>query len=446
MYRFIFFFSLFLATNPASASAQETDLDRARRIYDYFLAGQGDSIHAALRPDLREQLPAAAFAEMFGQLEQQFGKLQTAGDWQTAEAGGQPIVYRDLNFERGALRFLVAFDADGTLNTIRLVPVPASPTASLPPDSAAVVEREVATGAPGFSLPGTLTLPRAAVEAGRDVPCVVLVHGSGPNDRDETIGPNKPFRDLARGLAGQGIATLRYDKRTRVYAAASVPEGRSLDMDVETCDDAVAAVAFARQQPGVAADSIYVLGHSQGGLLAPRIAARAGEGVAGIVIVAGPARPLEDLLLEQTAYLASLADSPEADRQLAATRQQVDNVKLLGTPAFCDTIPLPLGLPRSYWEYLHDYDPLTAVAALDCPVLVLQGERDYQVTMQDYGRWLTALTGNRRAQLKSYPALNHLLQEGKGKSTPLEYNEAHPVPAYVWQDIAGFIRGKDIRD
>lgn len=82
---------------------------------------------------------------------------------------------------------------------------------------------------------------------------------------------------------------------------------------------------------------------------------------------------------------------------------------------------------------------------MSCPVLVLQGERDYQVTMQDYTLWLTGLLANRRAQLKSYPALNHLLQEGKGKSTPMEYNEARPVPAYVSEDIAGFLRGKDVR-
>ena len=84
-------------------------------------------------------------------------------------------------------------------------------------------------------------------------------------------------------------------------------------------------------------------------------------------------------------------------------------------------------------------------ASLDCPLLVLQGERDYQVTMQDYGLWLMGLLTRPKAQLKSYPALNHLLQEGKGKSTPLEYNEARPVPSYVADDVAGFIRGRDVR-
>ena len=132
-------------------------------------------------------------------------------------------------------------------------------------------------------------------------------------------------------------------------------------------------------------------------------------------------------------------------QRLDELKRQVENVKRLGTPDFDSSIPLPLGLPAEYWEFLRDYDPVATASALACPVLVLQGERDYQVTMQDYTMWLTGLLSNRRAQLKSYPALNHLLQEGKGKSTPLEYNDARPVPAYVAADVAGFIRGKDIR-
>ena len=108
-------------------------------------------------------------------------------------------------------------------------------------------------------------------------------------------------------------------------------------------------------------------------------------------------------------------------------------------------IALPLGLPKGYWEFLRAYRPVEVAAGLDCPLLVLQGERDYQVTMQDYGLWLMGLLTRPKAQLKSYPALNHLLQEGKGKSTPLEYNEARPVPSCVADDVAGFIRGRDVR-
>ena len=181
-------------------------------------------------------------------------------------------------------------------------------------------------------------------------------------------------------------------------------------------------------------------------MMAPRIAQRSQGSVAGIVIVAGLARPFEDAIMEQSEYIASLsAGGQQAHGQLEELKRQVANVKQLGTDAFVDSIPLPLQIPKEYWEFLRSYRPVAVAAGLACPVLVLQGERDYQVTMQDYGLWLSGLLMKRNAQLKSYPKLNHLLQEGKGKSTPFEYQKSLPVPGYVMDDVAGFIRGKDIR-
>lgn len=425
--------------------AQDDRRARAERIYEHLVEGRGDSIYAALNDEGRRQLSPAVFADTWRQLTGQFGALQSAGAWTQEAVQGVELCRRDLTFERYRLRLLVGFDADGRLNTIRVVPAPepaGAPAVAF--DRTLMEERDTVVVTDGYRLPATLTLPRLK-EEGRRVPCVVLVHGSGPNDRDETIGPNKPFRDLAWLLAYRGIATLRYDKRTKVYDADCVPQGRRLDMDVETVDDALSAVRLAACLPQVAADSVFVLGHSQGGMMAPRIARRSPQ-VAGIIIVAGPARPFEDLLVEQSEYLASLTTpSEQTHAQLDELKRQVANVKRLGTPAFSDTIALPLGLPKGYWEFLRAYRPVEVAANLDCPLLVLQGERDYQVTMQDYGLWLMGLLTRPKAQLKSYPALNHLLQEGKGKSTPLEYNEARPVPSYVADDVAGFIRGRDVR-
>lgn len=424
--------------------AQDNNLARAERIYIHLVEARGDSIYAALNAEAQRQLSPAVFNDTWKQMEKQFGPFKTAGEWELEQARGTTLYCRDLAFERYTLRLLLAFDADGRMNTIRMVPAPlqaATPAVTF--DEALMEERDIVVGADGYRLPGTLTLPR--VKDGRKVPCVVLVHGSGPSDRDETVGPNKPFRDLAWGLARRGIAVIRYDKRTKVYGADIVPSGRVMDMDVETCDDAIAAADFARTLPEVAADSIFVLGHSQGGLMAPRIARRS-EAVAGIIILAGPARPFEDLVLEQSEYVASLSGSNEQVRaQLDEMKRQTANVKRLGTEAFCDTIPLPLNIPRTYWEFLRNYNPIGTAAALKCPVLVLQGERDYQVTMLDYGLWRMGLLPKKNAVCKSYPALNHLLQEGKGKSTPFEYQKARPVPSYVMDDVAGFIRGKDIR-
>ena len=435
---------LFLLAGTGAGYAQGADRAREQRIYEWFVSGRGDSIHAAFSPKLRAKLTPAVFNDTFRQTERTFGKLKSQGDWQTESAAGMTVHCCELEFERYRLRLLLAFDADGSLNTLRLVPAPAPDAASAVPSADAVKlpEREVTLGADGFKLPGTLTLPRAAVAAGaRKVPCVVLVHGSGPNDRDETLGPNKPFRDLAHGLAARGVAVIRYDKRTKVYGAACVPEGRVLDYDTEAVDDALAAVAFARSLPEVAADSIYVLGHSLGGTLAPRIAERS-DRLAGILLLAGMARPMEDALVEQVAYLASLAgDASAAEEQLAELKRQVANVKLLGTPSFDERVPLPLNLPRSYWEAANAYKPVQVAARLSLPICVLQGERDYQVTMEDFACWRFGLWRSKNACFKSYPKLNHLLQEGTGKSTPFEYNHASTLPAYVLDDIAAFLHG-----
>ena len=421
--------------------AQQADrLPLAKCAYLYFSSGQGDSLRSMLSDEMQAALPADALGAMFNQLVAQFGPLQSAGEWHQVEAGGLTICYRDLTFEKYALRFQAAFDGDGRIAGLFVKPAPKPvPAPAASPDSLAVVETDTAVVCGTFRLPATLTLPRRAVEEGRRVPCVVLVHGSGPHDRDEAIGPNRPFRDLAWGLAARGIATLRYDKRTYVYRASSVPEGRQLDLDVETVDDAVAAATLARTLSGVAADSVYVLGHSQGGWLAPRIAARDSR-LAGLILLAAPARPLEDLLLEQVTYLESLAPSAKGRQQVADLQRRVENVKRLGTSAFCDTIPFPFDAPRSYWADIVSYRPVETAACLAQPLLVLQAERDYQVTMQDYGLWRTGLLKCRNVSFKSYPKLNHLLQEGTGKATPDEYQQPSSVPAYVLDDLARFVR------
>lgn len=416
--------------------AQDANMDRAKHVYELFVANQGDSIHALLTEELQEKLSPEVFKDMFKQSEKQFGQLQSKGEWQKESAQGITLYHSDLKFERYSLRFLLSFDADGKMNTIRLMPVPAASTARpVVYNKEKMLERDVTVGADGFKLPGTLTLPVGK----RKVPVVIFVHGSGPQDRDETVGPNKPFRDLAWGLAERGIATLRYEKRTKAYGAACVPEGREIDYDTESVDDAVAIAAWAKTLPEVDSDSVYVLGHSLGATLAPRIAEQA-DGLAGIILVAALARPFEDAIVEQVTYISSLKDSSDsAKKQIAEIKKQADNTKKLGTPEFDDKIPLLLDIPRSYWEFANAYKPVEVAVKLTLPMLILQGERDYQVTMEDFGLWRFGLLRNKNAFFKSYPKLNHILQEGSGKATPFEYERESPVVGYVMDDIVSFI-------
>jgi uncharacterized protein len=294
-------------------------------------------------------------------------------------------------------------------------------------------EREVTVGGE-WALPGTLTVPGGA----GPFPAVVLVHGSGPNDRDETLGPNKPFRDLAWGLADHGIAVLRYDKRTRVYGP-KMAALTTLTLKEETVDDAVLAAALLRQQPEVNPDKVFVLGHSLGGMAIPRIGA-ADPALAGLIVMAGPTRPFADMIMEQVRYIAN-ADgtiSPAEQGQIDQLQTQVDAINDPTLDADTPAAQL-LNVPAAYWLDLRGYQPAEAARSLAQPMLIMQGERDYQVTLDDLAGWRAALAGRENVTFKQYPALNHLFIAGSGPSTPAEYGTEGSVDPAAIDDIAAWI-------
>ncbi|KAA6336407.1 Esterase EstD [termite gut metagenome] len=416
---------------PLFAQSNE---QRSREIFDFVVAGKGDSVYVRTNKNVQAQIKPAMLGDTFNQLEKQFGKYVSKSEWQTEVVSGITIYYSDVKFELYELRFITAFDADGKANTIRFAPVPptAKPTSAISNKKFEETEIQLVSG--GYKLPGTLTLPKEKT----NVPAIILVHGSGPQDRDETIGPNKPFRDIAWEMAERDIAAIRYDKRTLVYGTSWESDAKGT-YDDETVNDALAAVEWAKANKTLDAGRIYIVGHSLGGMLAPRIAERS-AGLAGIVMLSGNARPLEDLILEQYQYIASLTNpSDNAKEQIAELQKQITNMKQIGTEKFDKAIALPLGLSYAYWEFSNQYRQVEVARELSLPILILQGERDYQVTMTDFEWWRTALSAKPNVSFKSYPLLNHLYQEGNGKSVPTEYNNANPIPHYVMDDIAAFI-------
>ncbi|MCX6134373.1 MAG: alpha/beta fold hydrolase [Ignavibacteriales bacterium] len=296
-------------------------------------------------------------------------------------------------------------------------------------------EEEVLVGKGRWALHGTLTIPKSPSPC----PAVVLVHGSGPNDRDETIGPNKPFRDLAWGLASRGIAVLRYEKRTKEHGQELVVLKQTFTVKEEAIEDALLAVELLRRTNGISPEQIHVLGHSLGGMLAPRIGV-GDPALAGLIILAGASRPLEDIMVEQIAYLGSSGDLPPQKQleQLSNIEKERDKVKKL-TKADTSSVDSYFAAPASYWIDLQGYDPPQLAASLRMPMLILQGERDYQVTMKDYERWKDALRGNKNVSFELYPELNHLFIAGAGKSIPAEYGRAGHVQDEVVEDIARWI-------
>jgi uncharacterized protein len=423
------------AETDASDDTPAKRLELAKTLVAQMAAGQFDKAVEPFDPTMKRALPADKLKEAWDGLTRQYGHYQRAGDTTTEKVRQYDIVYVTCDFQRGKLDPKVVFTSDNKITGLFFAPSGKyQPPAYA--DSSKFEEKEIQVGSGAWSLPGTLSLPKGS----GPFPAVILVHGSGPHDRDETIGPNKPFRDLAHGLASRGIAVLRYEKRTKQHSVLMALSVNSITVKEETIDDAVAAVEALASQDKIDSQRIYVLGHSLGGMLFPRIG-KASPKIAGFISLAGSTRLLEDLVLDQTHYILSLDGKPteEAKKQIQEIERQAAKVKSLKLSGDASKGELLLGGPAKYWLDLRGYEPGNMAKDLRKPILILQGERDYQVTMEDFAGWKKALGSRKDVTFITYPKLNHLFMEGEGKSTPAEYSASGNVAKAVIDDIVKWI-------
>ena len=416
--------------------SSEELLELSKSFFQYLRTGKYHLAEELFIPEVQEALPEEALKETWKNLTSDLGPLKEMKDHQVAVEGGYQVVYARCEFEKAEFKAKLVFSEEGKIIGFQLLPF--SQIEYSPPDYVEedkIIEREVVFGVPGWELPGTLTLPKGE----GPFPGLVLIHGSGSNDRDETLLANKPFKDLAWGLASQGIASLRYDKRTYVHGN-KIEDLSQFTVEEEVIEDALAALEFLRSQKETNPQGVFILGHSLGGQLVPEIAHRESK-VAGVIILAGPTRPLSELVVEQTEYIFSLdgqIDEKE-NEQLEEIKKGRD--KLKNRELKEDEIVPGLGGYASYWYDLEKRNPVVEANKLSCPILILQGERDYQVTLVDFNNWEKGLSSRDKVAFKLYPDLNHLFIVGKGKSIPQEYQNPGHVDKQVIEDIAWWIKG-----
>lgn len=414
---------------PPPEDAEVASLtERAREFVGLLDAGSYEEAAGRFSPPVADRVSADVLGRTWERLEARHGAFVAASNAEYGTNQGYDQITLSLRFQRGRERFVVTFGEDGLLGFQRARAGRAewTPPAYADPESFETRDLEMDATAE-CALPAELTLPVGE----SSVPGVVLVHGTGPHDMDETVGPNKPFKDVAWGLSSRGVAVLRYDKRT---AACDVDLADATVDDVVT-EDALAALSALREQDRV--DEVVLAGHSIGGTLAPRIARRDGE-LAGVVMLAALARPVPDAILAQTEYLLTL-DGELSDGEASRLAEVERSVERIRTLEVGDDEVLFLG-GREYWETLQSVDAPAETAALDVPRLLLQGERDYQVTVEEDLALLRAAVGDDPAvTVRTYPALDHLFLPGEGPSTPREYAEPGNVDRAVIADVATWI-------
>ena len=304
-------------------------------------------------------------------------------------------------------------------------------------------EEEVTFSHDSVTLAGTLTLP---TQGGKH-PAVVLVTGSGPQDRNETLMEHKPFLLIADHLTRQGFAVLRYDDRGVGGSSAATGNETTLDL----AQDAMAAVRFLRSRADIDATRVGILGHSEGGLIAFINAAEHPDEVAFIVSLAGPALKGKDLMIAQNLMLLRAQGlEPPAELQTLLTgiftaidestdpdslRNQLQS--LLGNvPQLRNQIPI---LTSPAYVALIKMDPTPYLQRVKCPVLALNGAWDAQVGAEENLAAIGRLV--KHAEVKQYDRLNHLFQTCDSQNSSLAYGQiAETMAPQVLNDIAQWLK------
>ena len=380
---------------PANASTNT----RVDELFTALRDGKFTEATAHFDPTMKAALSADQLSAVWPQIVATDGNLKI-GKSSARHDGRDRRVQR-----RGGLRARQA-DGDGVgqaadrrnrrtlLQTDDDEPAASSPATSPPYADATKFRSEAVTvGEDPWKLPGTLTIPTG----NGPFPAVVLLAGSGPQDRDETIGANHVFKDLAEGLSSRGIVVLRYDKRTYAYKTL---DPQKTTVKEEVIDDGVAAVKLLRARPEVARDRIFVVGHSLGAMMAPEVAKKA-RAVAGIVMLAPVGRKLPAVIVQQMRYLGQA--SPE---ELAELERQADEISAHKMPP----AQFFFGAPASYYYDLDARDEV-ATRAQSRPADPDSARR-------------ARLPGDRRG----YPQLANRPQgrrQGAGRDVPLAQPSVH---------------------
>ena len=435
---------LLLPFFPALVFAQVAELktapDHLQTLCTAFLNGNMDTLLLYSSPEMKQVIENGKLALGSLQISTMFGKLRflDGKPKKATTVNGITVFVQAVRLERQELNCFLSIDQNGKLCGFYIRPQQKKKQTGTEPSpgleepktgtESSFIEREVKIGK-SFSLPGTLTLPRGNAP----YPAVILIHGSGPNDRDETVQANKPFRDLAELLAERNIAVLRYDKRTVVQPEV-FRKRPSATINDETVNDVLSAIEFLRNVPEIDSNAIWLLGHSLGGMMLPRIASKTPV-PAGYLFTSAPATSLPEVMEEQGVYLLNQNSSlPEKEkrRALDALRKQTESLK---NPAGTSHP----GSMAAYWKDLSTYNQVSMAKQIKRPMLFLQGKRDFQVQPHHLELWKKALHGFPHCRFILYDDLNHLLLPGKGPPGMGEYAIPSRVPAKVADDIAAFL-------
>ncbi|MBN2220622.1 MAG: DUF3887 domain-containing protein [Vallitaleaceae bacterium] len=374
--------------------------------------------------EVAAQLTEAALKQAWNTTVAALGKYIDVYEVKQEQKGEATLVNVILAYEKQGLTVLYTFTAEGKIQGLWLNYYPIPEEEKVTED---FYEEDLLVGE--YQLAGKLTLPKDV----ENPPLVILIHGSGQSDMDETIGAagNKVFRDLAWGLAKLGVGSIRYNKR--YYQLPELADDQ-ITIDSEVIEDVIAAIAIG----GEYSDKVWLLGHSLGGMIAPKIALEEAN-ITGFISLAGSPRHLADIVYDQNVDALNQSkdySTEEKEQLLKDVALMVEQAK----EATLDTKEAIFGISGRYWGSLNQIQMDEVMSQLQIPMLFLQGEADFQVKVEsDFAAWKELLKDHEGVEFVQFPGLNHLFMPTQGKRDITDYNVEAEVAQEVIDEIAQFM-------
>jgi dienelactone hydrolase len=422
------FFSFFGAVAQVGFDAKA----RAKECIYLFRQEKFETLYQRMDKDMQRILDVEKLQGFWYSLEMQMGAVKEVGEPAVTDNDSLIITVTPVQFEKNKFGLKLVFNEVGKISGMFLEPATKQYTPASYVNASLFYEIKKTLPDPKYPVEGMLTIPNR----GKPFPVVIIAAGSGPTDKDLTMGPNRVYKDLAWGLANHGVATFRFDKRTKTYGG-QLAKQKNLTVKEEYLEDLKLALQVVKKNPEIDSTRIYILGHSEGGYLIPYFEKNL-KGVAGYIGFAGNYSELPILLVDQLYYLQSLAPVGKKQDYDEIIKQGIYCRDRLTKDSPADS--LPLGMEAAYLLYLNQNAPRKLASGLNPKkLLFIQGERDYQVPKSELILWQNALKNNPNASFELYPKLNHLGLEGDKASEPSEYEVPGNLPEYLIKRIARFV-------
>ncbi len=434
-----------LISEPKSVNKEFENVNKlAKEFLQNMIDKQYEKAHNYFDENVKNLMTIEKLQETHGQLNTAFGVFSQFGDIGNSKMENMKIAEVIMKYEKNNLNTRLVFDTTNKIAGLFFIPTyeRTNKNAVTYIDTSRFTEEDVEFGNPDWSIKGSLCIPKYK----KSMYAIVMLSGSGPNNRNSEIGPNVPFLDIAQGLASSGIMTLRFDKRTKLYGKKMYETTNShITLKEEYYDDTDYAIDFISRYADylkVNLKGLIILGHSQGGSVLPYIMknSKFKDKISGGIFMAAPARNFEDILLDQYNYLFTLDNVLEQKEQDELNKLKLQIAKVKDLANHKDDKYLPMNLPYEYWVSINECKPIENIKINDKPIFFLQGGKDYQVTLQDLNLFETALANKKNTKFKFYDNLSHIFMQVEGKPNPDMYTQKNNVDPEVIKDIEKWVK------